>query len=275
MDYLKMLQYHVEKNADLSIANYIIDKSQSSRFGIIEIDPNYNVLSFIEKPKTAPEIPGKPGFTFANMGIYIFNVSVLRDILAELSTNNIANLDFGKHVIPHMIKKGFNIFAFRFEDENKKDKPYWVDVGTLDSYYAASMDLINVNPEFNLYDINWPIRTRQHQYPPAKTLSHEGERVGRAINSLITDGTIISGGLVERSILGPNVKVNSYTYITDSIIMDNCNIGRHSRIRRAIIDKNVTIPEGTEIGFDTDTDKAKFKVTETGIVVIPKNYIFK
>ncbi len=137
------------------------------------------------------------------------------------------------------------------------------------------MDLLNVNPEFNLYDHNWPLRTKQQQLPPAKTLSHEGERVGRAINSLITDGTIISGGLVERSIVGPNVRVNSYTYVTDSIIMDNCNIGRHAKIRRAIIDKNVHVPEHEEIGFDPDIDRKRFTVTETGIVVIPKNYQFK
>ncbi len=174
-----------------------------------------------------------------------------------------------------MLKQGYNVQAYRFEDENKKIEPYWMDIGTIDSYYAASMDLIQPSPEFNLYDQHWPIRTRQWQFPPAKTLSHEGERVGRAFNSLITDGTIISGGLVERSIIGPNVRVNSYSYITDSIIFNNCNIGRHSKIRRAIIDKNVVVPEGTEIGFDPEEDKKRFTVSETGIVVIPKAYKFK
>ena len=149
-----------------------------------------------------------------------------------MNEEDIPSEDFGKHVIPYMIEKGYNIRAYRFEDLNNKDKPYWVDVGTIDSYYAASMDLITVNPAFNLYDFSWPLRTKQLQYPPAKTLSHEGERVGRVFNSLVSDGTIVSGGLVERSILGFNVRVNSYTYITDSIIFDNCEIGRHSRIRR-------------------------------------------
>jgi len=275
MDYLKMLQYHVQKKADLSISSIVTQKDKANRFGVIEIDKNYKVLSFLEKPEKPPEIPSKPGNSLINMGIYVFNISVLTEVLNDMIKKELPYSDFGKNIIPYMIKEGYDVYAFRFEDENRKEKPYWVDVGTIDSYYAASMDLISVNPEFNLYDVDWPIRTRQQQSPPAKTLSHEGERVGRAINSLITDGTIISGGLVERSILGPNVRINSYSYVTDSIIMDNCNIGRHSRIRRTIMDKNVIIPEGTEIGFDPEDDKKKFKVTDTGIVVIPKNYVFE
>ncbi|MCX7875754.1 MAG: glucose-1-phosphate adenylyltransferase [Melioribacteraceae bacterium] len=275
MDYLKMIQYHNEKNAQLTIASIEIPSSQANRFGVIDIDDNYKVRSFIEKPKSPPEIPDKPGLSFVNMGIYVFSTSTIKEVFKKMDKENIPSYDFGKDVIPYMIKNDYHVQAYRFVDENKKAEPYWVDVGTIDSYYAASMDLINVIPHFNLYDSDWPLRTRQLQFPPAKTISHEGERVGRAINSLITDGTIISGGLVERSILGYNVRVNSYSYITDSIIYDNCNIGRHARIRRTIIDKNVVIPEGMEIGFDTETDKKRFTVSETGIVVIPKNYRFK
>lgn len=274
MDYLKMIQYHIEKNADLSIASFFVPKDQASRFGVIEIDKNYKILSFIEKPKSPPEIPDKPGLSFVNMGIYVFNAKILKQVLDSMQKAELEDSDFGKNVIPYMIKNGFSIFSYRFVDENKKETPYWIDVGTIDSYYAASMDLINVTPHFNLYDADWPLRSAQIQAPPAKTISHEGERVGRAFNSLITDGTIISGGLVERSIIGANVRINSYSYITDSIIMDNCNVGRHSRIRRAIIDKNVIIPEGTEIGFNPEDDKKRFTISETGIVVIPKNYIF-
>jgi glucose-1-phosphate adenylyltransferase len=274
MDYMKMLQYHTDKKADLSISSLYVPKSLATQFGVIKIDKEYRVVDFVEKPVNPPEIPDRPGESFVNMGIYIFNIDTLLSVMNEMEKKGLESNDFGKHVIPYMIKNKYNVYSFRFEDENKQEKPYWVDVGTLDSYYAASMDLLNVIPHFNMYDSTWPLRSQQIQSPPAKTISHEGERVGRAYNSLVTDGTIISGGLVERSIIGPHVRVNSYTYITDSIIMDNCNIGRHSRIRRTIIDKNVHVPEGTEIGFDLETDKKRFKVTETGIVIIPKNYKF-
>lgn len=275
MDYLKMIQYHKEKDVDLTLSSIEVPSSTANRFGVIDIDDSYRVKSFIEKPKVPPEIPDKPGLSFVNMGIYVFKSSVIKDVFQKMDKEKIPSYDFGKDVIPYMINNDYKVQAYRFVDENKKAEPYWVDVGTIDSYYAASMDLINVIPHFNLYDFDWPLRTRQLQFPPAKTISHEGERVGRAINSLITDGTIISGGLVERSILGYNVRVNSYSYITDSIIYDNCNIGRHARIRRTIIDKNVVVPEGMEIGFDAETDKKRFTVSETGIVVIPKNYKFK
>jgi len=276
MDYLKMLHYHLDTKADLTISSIDVPKDQASRFGIIEIDSNYKVLSFVEKPSNPPVIPDKPDRSFVNMGIYIFNKESIKEVMNKMEAEQLDNDDFGKHIIPYMIKQGYSVYSYPFEDENKSTgDPYWVDVGTLDSYYAANMDLITVNPVFNLYDQSWPLRTRQLQYPPAKTLSHEGERVGRVFNSLVTDGTIVSGGLVERSIIGFNVRINSYTYVTDSIIFDNVNIGRHSRIRRAIIDKNVIVPEGTEIGFDVDEDKKRFTVSDTGIVVIPKNYKFK
>jgi glucose-1-phosphate adenylyltransferase len=273
MDYLKFLDHHNDNNADLSIASIVVTKDEARRFGIVGVDKNNKVTSFIEKPDKPPEIPENPGHSFVNMNIYAFNAKILKDILLEMDSKKIKNHDFGQHVIPYMIEAGFNIVAYEFLDENKKNQPYWKDIGTIDSYYAANMDLISVNPEFNLYDPDWPLRTHQFQFPPAKTVSHEGERVGRTLNSLVCDGTIVSGGLVERSLLGPNVKINSYSYVTDSILMNNVVVGRHARIRRAIIDKNVKIPEGYEIGFDTEGDKKKFTVSETGIVVIPKNMI--
>lgn len=273
MDYLKFLDNHIDKNADLSIASIEVRKDEANRFGIVGVDADYNVQSFIEKPSNPPQIPDKPGYSFVNMGIYVFNANVLREVLNEMEAKKIKNHDFGQHVIPYMIESKLKVVAYKFLDENKKNQPYWKDIGTLDSYYAANMDLISVIPEFNLYDPDWPLRTYQYQYPPAKTVSHEGERVGRTLNSLVCDGTIVSGGLVERSLLGSNVKVNSYSYVTDSIIMNNVTIGRHSRIRRAIIDKNVVIPEGYEVGFDPENDRKKFTVTDSGIVVIAKNMI--
>lgn len=275
MDYLKFIDYHIKKDADLTISCIEISKDQASRFGIVGINENYDVESFIEKPKNPPEIPDKKGYSFVNMGIYVFKASVLKEVLLEMESKKIKSNDFGQDVIPYMIESKMKVAAFRFIDENKKQQAYWRDIGTIDSYYAANMDLISVLPEFNLYDESWPMRGYRSQYPPAKTVSHEGERVGRTLNSLICDGTIVSGGLVERSILGSNVRVNSYTYVTDSIIMDNVVIGRHARIRRAIIDKNVVVPEGYEIGFDPIEDKKKFTVSETGIVVIPKNAVLK
>lgn len=273
MDYLKMLQYHVDKKADLSIACIEVPREEATRFGVVSVDDKYAINSFVEKPADPPQIPDQPGFSFVNMGIYVFNANGLRDILLEMESKNLKAHDFGKDVLPYMVKSNMNVMAYKFYDENKKQKPYWKDIGTIESYYEASMDLISVIPEFNFYDLSWPMRTYQFQFPPAKTVSHEGERVGRTLNSLICDGSIVSGGLVERSLLGPNVKVNSFAYVTDSIIMNNCNIGRHARIRRAIIDKNVEVPEGYEIGFDPEGDKKKFTVTESGIVVVAKNQV--
>jgi len=273
MDYMKMLQYHIDTNADLSMSCIEVPKEEADRFGIVGVNNKYEVTTFIEKPTKPPEIPDKPGYCFVNMGIYVFNSDVLKDIFKEMESEKIKAHDFGNDIIPFMVKSNRKVVAYKFFDENKKSKPYWKDIGTIDSYFASSMDLISVIPEFNFYDQSWPMRTYQYQFPPAKTVSHEGERVGRTLNSLICDGSIVSGGLVERSLLGPNVRVNSFAYVTDSIIMNNCNIGRHARIRRAIIDKNVNIPEGYEIGFDLENDKKKFTVTESGIVVIGKDQI--
>ena len=274
MDYLKMIQYHIETGAQLTISNMEMPKTISDRFGCIEVDAEFRVQNFVEKPKSPPTIPGNPDMSFVNMGVYVFSRNVLKDVILQMEKEKLKNNDFGQDVIPYMIKNQYKVMAYQFFDENKKDQPYWIDVGTIDSYYAASMDLINVNPNFNMYDPDWMIRSGQQQFPPSKTVSHEGERVGRALNSIVCDGTVISGGLVERSIIGFNGRINSYSYITDSIIFDNCNIGRRTRLRRCIIDKNVTIPEGTEIGFDNEIDKKRFTVSDTGIVIIPKNYKF-
>lgn len=275
MDYYKMIQYHIQKSAELTIASFKQDVDQSRRFGVLATDEDNQIIDFQEKPRVPIEIPGEPGLCYVNMGVYVFNSEELIDILEQDNQNPNSSHDFGKDVIPAMINQKRKVYAWNFIDENKAAKPYWRDIGTIDSYYAASMDLISVTPEFNIYDKEWPIRTFQAQFPPMKTISHEGERVGRALNSLVCDGTIISGGLVERSIIGHGVRINSYSYVTDSILMDNVVVGRHARIRRAIIDKNVKILEHYEIGFDPEKDKQKFVVTETGIVVVPKNMVLE
>ncbi len=275
MDYLRLMQYHVGKNADLTLACIEVPHSDASRFGIVGTDSEYKVNSFVEKPINPPQIPGKPGYSFVNMGMYVFNSDVLHNIYNEMESKNLKAHDFGKDVIPYMVENNYLVHAYKFEDDSGNNKTYWRDIGTIDSYFEASMDLISVKPDFNLYDSSWPIRTYQYQMPPAKTLSHEGERVGRCLNSLECDGSIISGGLVERSIIGGNVKINSFSYITDSIIGFNCNIGRHTRIRKAIIDKNVIVPEKYEIGFDLESDRKKFTVTNSGIVVIEKNAVLE
>lgn len=273
MDYMKMIQAHINSKADLTIASIKYPTSEAKRFGVLVTDNDGWIVDFQEKPRTPIEIPNEPGFSFINMGIYVFNSATLQEVLSEDAKNPNSSHDFGKDVIPYMIREKLKVKAYPFQDENKKEKLYWRDIGTIDSYYEASMDLISVNPDFNLYDREWPIRTFLSQYPPAKTLSHEGERVGRTLNSMMCDGSIVSGGLVERSILGSGVRINSYSYVTDSIIFDNVKVGRYAKIRKAIIDKNVEVPNGYEIGFDLESDKRKFTVTESGIVVIAKNQI--
>jgi len=274
MDYLMMLTYHSDLHDDLTIGCIEVPVEEASRFGIVQVNENSDITGFVEKPDVPPTIPGKPDRSYVNMGIYIFNANVLKEVMIEMQNKKLKNNDFGQDVIPYMVKQGMSVKAYGFVDENKKSQPYWKDIGTIDSYFEASMDLISVIPEFNLYDEEWPVRTMQYQMPPAKTVSHGMERIGRTLESLICDGTVVSGGLVERSLIGNNVRINSYSYIGDSIIMNNCNIGRRAKIRRAIIDKNVNVPEGYEIGYNAEDDAKKFTLTETGIVVIPKNYRF-
>jgi glucose-1-phosphate adenylyltransferase len=201
------------------------------------------------------------------MGIYIFNTNLLIPILLADSEDPKSHHDFGKDIIPRIISK-HRVFAYNFVDENRKDALYWRDVGTLDAYYDANMDLVSVSPVFNLYDRDWPLRTWQQQWPPAKFVFADPERMGVATDSIVSGGCVISGGRVQRSVLGYNARVNSYCEVSDSIIFNHVNIGRHSRIRRAIIDRHVSLPEHTEIGFDTEADKKRFHVTESGIVVV-------
>ncbi len=273
MDYRKMLRYHLDSGADLTVGGIEIDASQSIHFGIIGMDEQNRMTGFQEKPKKPICIPGKPGKAIGSMGIYVFNTDILVKALSKDAKKDSSH-DFGKDVIPYLYKHNAKVCIYPFVDENKKQTLYWRDVGTLDSYYEANMDLVQVDPLFNLYDEEWPLRTNQPQTPPMKTVfaqMKKGGRLGVALDSIVSGGCIISGGRVERSILSPYVRVNSYSEVYESILMEGVNVGRHAKIKRAIIDKGVSIPEGLHIGYDLDEDRKKFIVTDSGIVVIPKD----
>jgi glucose-1-phosphate adenylyltransferase len=272
MDYGDMFRAHIEKEADLTIGCLPVPLRDSIHFGVMQVDTSDRVLSFKEKPKEAAPIPGDPDRCLASMGIYIFTARLMYELLCQDATKQDSEHDFGKNIIPTMIEK-YRVFGFRFRDRNRKPMPYWRDVGTLDAYYQANMDLVQVVPELNLYDRDWPIRTHQPQLPPPKFVFREGAsgRRGEALDSLVCPGCILSGGQVETCILSPNVRINSYARVEESILFSGVDVGRGARIKRAIIDKEVHIPRDTVIGYDLEHDRRRgFTVTEQGIVVIAK-----
>jgi glucose-1-phosphate adenylyltransferase len=250
-----------------------MDKHKASQLGVVEVDASGRVKGFEEKPAQPKVILNDPNKIYASMGIYVFKHEVLQSELLEDSKNNKSKHDFGRDIIPQMLKKGLKVAAFNFIDENKKEAKYWRDIGTIDAYYEANMDLLAAEPTFNLYDKDWPIRTYQEQFPPAKTVlsgQEIGQGVGLVLDSLISGGCIINGGRVQRSILSPNVIINGYAEVHDSILMEGVNVGRNARINKAIIDKDVNIPSGMVIGYNQEDDKKRFYVTESGIVVVAK-----
>ncbi len=272
MNYYSMIDVHREKNADLTVGVVEADKFKSRQLGVVEVDAHGQVTGFQEKPVNPKTIPGQPDKVFGSMGIYVFNQSVLVQELLEDAKNHKSSHDFGKDIIPQMLKKGLKVIAYNFRDKDKGQE-YWRDIGTIDAYYEANMELIQVNPTFNLYDQEWLIRTFQEQYPPVKTV-HSGDkeegRVGLVLDSIVSEGCVVSGGRVQRSILSPNVRINSFSEVYDSILMEGVNVGRHAKIKRAIIDKDVSIPPGIIIGFNLEEDKKRFFVSESGIVVVAK-----
>ena len=268
MDYRKMITYHVENKVDLTVAAIRMDRRLSREFGVIEVDRDWRIIGFEEKPEKPKTIPGDPEGILASMGVYVFDTEILVRRLIEDARSDSSH-DFGKDIIPSMIGKD-GVFAFDFRRGDQGRVGYWRDVGTIDAYFETNMDLVSVTPQLNLYDSQWPILTYQPPYPPAKTVLAEEGRVGTALNSIISNGCIISGGSVKRSILSPNVMVHSYAEIEDSILMEGVDVGRYAKIRRAIIDKEVQIPQGMEIGYDPDEDAKRFTVTDSGIVVVPK-----
>lgn len=273
MDYAKMLDFHLLNNADITMSCTPVPPAEAMRLGVAEADENGRVKKFVEKSKEPPLIPGSDQ-CYASMGVYIFNTSVLvRRLIEDMKQDT--EHDFGKNIIPKMVSGGDRVFAYEFEDENKKDAPYWRDIGTIASYYEANMDLVNVSPVFNLYDSHWPTHRRHQPGPPAKTVFNEPGRQGIASDSLLSTGVIVSGARVERSIIGPRSFLHSWSSVNDSILFDNVEVGRHCQIRRAIIDKHVKIPPGTVIGYNPEEDRNRFTVSDDGVIIIPKGMILE
>jgi glucose-1-phosphate adenylyltransferase len=272
MNYGDMLSWHQSKGADITIATLQVDPTTARHFGIAQIDPDYRVTGFEEKPRHGAPVrsPFDSSKVSASMGIYIFNKQVLVDELIADAADPDSSHDFGKDILPNCLERR-RVVAWDFHDMNRKAALYWRDVGTLDAYYEANMDLVAVSPEFNLYDERWPIRSRAFQAPPAKfVFAEEGRRIGLAVDSIVSPGCIISGGRVNHSVLSPFVRVNSYCEIDESILLPRAMIGRYSRIRRAILDEDVVLPENSRVGFDTEEDRALGRVvTESGITVVP------
>jgi glucose-1-phosphate adenylyltransferase len=269
MDYAKMLRFHKERGAAVTLAAIEVPIQEAYRFGVLSVDEQDKVTGFIEKSRNAPTIPGSSDLALGSMGIYIFDTDVLLKAL-EADAAKPSSHDFGKDVLPALIAE-LPIFAYRFYDENKKASKYWRDIGTLDAFYDANMDLCGVDPEFNLYDPEWPMRTYQPQAPPAKFVFAEKSRRGEALDSIISPGCIISGSRVEGSVLCPNVRVHSYGVIQQSMLMPGVRVGRHTRIRRAIIDRDVLIPRGAVIGFNPEEDRKRHTVTDLGVVVVTED----
>ena len=271
MDYRNMIRFHQEKKADLTVACMDVPLEEGKRFGVIETNEDSRITGFHEKPAVPIPSPNNPDATFASMGIYLFNTNTLVKAIIDDAKQD-TNHDFGKNIIPDMIHSK-RVYAYPFTDENKSGLNYWRDIGTLDAYWEANMDLVQISPEFNLYDKDWPIRTYKAQYPPAKTVYKKdfpGERTDMILNSIVSDGCIISGAKIEGCVLSPDIRVGSNTEIYDSIIMEDVRVGQNVKIRKAIIDKSVNIPDNMKIGFDRDEDIRHFTVTDSGIVVVRK-----
>jgi len=271
MNYGEMTEWHRQQKADITIATIQIPPEESSRFGVTQINPSYRIIGFEEKPQHGhpARSPFDPSMVSASMGIYLFNTGILLDALRADANDQDSTHDFGRDILPRLIHQ-HKVSAYDFHDLNAKCVRYWRDVGTLDAYYDANLDLVSVIPEFNLYDKSWPIRTNPPMYPPAKfVFAQEGNRMGVAIDSIVAPGVIVSGARVQRSVISPGVRVNSYSAIDDSILLSNAEIGRHCHLRRTIVCPNAKVLEGTRAGFDAEQDRARgYTVTESGITVI-------
>ncbi|MBL9091392.1 MAG: glucose-1-phosphate adenylyltransferase [Planctomycetaceae bacterium] len=273
MDYERLVEAHIARRADLTVASLRVPKSEAVAFGVMEVDTENRVVGFEEKLPNPKTIPGDPEHCLASMGVYVFTANFMFDQLCRDATVEDSKHDFGHSIIPSIIKT-HRVFAYPFIDENKKSDAYWRDVGTIDAYFEANMDLVSIDPLLNLYDESWPLRTYHANYPPPKFVfageGHDARR-GQALDSIICQGSILSGGTVSGSVVGANCRINSYALVQDSILFEGVHVGRHAKIRRAIIDKGVHIPAGIEIGYNHEQDRARgFTISEGGVTVIAK-----
>jgi glucose-1-phosphate adenylyltransferase len=280
MDVRQMVDYHLVRDAELTVAAIPVPVAAAKSFGVIEVDDEWRMLSFVEKPAQPREIPGRPGWALASMGNYIFRTDALMEELREDAEGEESAHDFGRNILPSMVgKKRVYVYDFSTNEVpgmHERERGYWRDVGTIESYWQANQDLIQVVPVFDLYNPRWPVRTWSKTLPPAKFVfsDEENARMGIATDSLVSEGCIVSGGRIDRSVLGPQVRVNSYSHVEESILFEGVDVGRHARIRRAIVDKGVHVPPGESIGIDPERDAKRFTVAD-GIVVVPKGYRFQ
>ena len=274
MDYRSMLLNHVESGADMTVSCLEVPVEEAAgAFGVMTVDEQNRVLAFDEKPAEPAPIPGRSGVTLASMGNYIFNTEFLFEILRADGRNPQSDHDFGKNIIPEIIRN-HQVYAFPFRDEESGGQAYWRDVGTLDAFWEANMEMISPAPDLNLYDPDWPIWTYQMQLPPAKFVFNDDDRRGNAVDSTVSGGCIISGSQLKRTLLFSNVRVHSYSTIDETVILPQVTINRHCRIRRAIIDRGCEIPEGTVIGYDPEQDRANgFRITDKGIVLVTRGML--
>ncbi len=271
MDYGEMLAFHAANSADMTIACLEVPIEDAKAFGVMTVDEDGRIVAFHEKPDNPSPIPGRPDVALASMGIYVFNARFLYEQLIRDADDRKSDHDFGHNIIPYLVARGYRVNAHRFNDscrQTSEGVAYWRDVGTIDAYWEANMELIKVTPDLNMYDIDWPIWTYQEQLPPAKFVFDSEERRGMAVDSMVSGGCIISGASLRRSLLFSNVKVNSYSTVEDSVILPNVTIGRNCHLRRVVIDKGCDLPEGTTIGMDPKEDAKRFHVSPKGVTLV-------
>jgi glucose-1-phosphate adenylyltransferase len=279
MDIRHMVAQHQESGADVTVAAYPTPRENATSFGVLQVDEGFNITEFQEKPANPNPIPGRPEYALASMGNYIFSVKALEDLLTKDAAIEESSHDFGYNVLPMAMEDGYKVMAYDFATNpipgQEGPNTYWRDVGTLDSYWEANMDLVAVSPEFDLYNYEWPLRTTTEFSPPGKFVHEETDRRGQAFNSLIAGGVIVSGATLRHAVVSRRVRVHSHSLVENSVVMDNCEIGRHCVVRNAILDKNVFVTESTRIGVNLEDDRARgFVVTDKGVVVVPKGYRF-